>query len=229
MTRYEQILQRMHSVTRTRTQVELAMLLEIKQSSISDAKKRQSVPGDWYMKLFEKIGVNPDWLKKGTGPIYLRTDAGYFPSNGDGTTIKPDLLIDPLSISELVTVYSMRADDAKESFPLIPHKPAGKMAVSKTYTGDGIVVLKVDNDAASPTVRRGAYIGIDTLCTHPVSGEIFAISMPYEGIILRKLFWKQDENCFILRAENKEFPDIYINAEQKIHIFGRLSWVIQKL
>ena len=72
---YEKTIERIKAVTRTRTQNELAEILAIRQSSIADAKRRQSVPGAWYMTLFEKLGVNPDWLKSGIGPVYLRTEA----------------------------------------------------------------------------------------------------------------------------------------------------------
>ena len=54
-----------------RTQVELAAVLDIKQSSISDAKRRKGVPSDWLIKLFEKKQINPDWIRCGTNAKYL--------------------------------------------------------------------------------------------------------------------------------------------------------------
>lgn len=76
---FTEIYERIKLAANCRTQVELAELLNIRQSSISDAKRRDSVPGDWYMKLFERFGLNPDWLKYGVGPLYLRTEKGYCP------------------------------------------------------------------------------------------------------------------------------------------------------
>lgn len=55
-----------------RTQVELAKVLEIKQSSISDAKRRKAVPADWLMKLYEKKRINPEWLRSGIGSKWLQ-------------------------------------------------------------------------------------------------------------------------------------------------------------
>ena len=89
---YEETMARIKTVSRTQTQTELAKLLEASQSSVAEAKRRQSIPADWYLKLFEKLGVNPDWLKKGNGPVYLRTEAGYVPSDGDGPPIDPRLV-----------------------------------------------------------------------------------------------------------------------------------------
>ena len=60
---YEETMARIKTVSRTQTQTELAKLLEVSQSSVAEAKRRQSIPADCYLKLFEKLGVNPDWLK----------------------------------------------------------------------------------------------------------------------------------------------------------------------
>ena len=54
-----------------RTQVELASLLEIQQSSISDAKRRKNIPAEWRVKLFEKKRINPEWILNGTSAKYL--------------------------------------------------------------------------------------------------------------------------------------------------------------
>ena len=54
MTFFQEVYDRIRCATNARTQTELAAVLEIRQSSISDAKRRNSIPSDWYMKLFEK-------------------------------------------------------------------------------------------------------------------------------------------------------------------------------
>ena len=54
-----------------RTQAESAAVLNIRQSSISDAKKRKSIPADWRVKLFEKKRINPEWILYGDGAKYL--------------------------------------------------------------------------------------------------------------------------------------------------------------
>lgn len=52
------------------TQAELAECLEISQSSISDAKRRESIPSDWLIKLHDKFRLNIDYLRFGTGSMH---------------------------------------------------------------------------------------------------------------------------------------------------------------
>lgn len=65
-------LDRVYETAGCRTQTELAKFLGMRQSSISDAKKRGSIPADWLRTLWRKKGVNPDWILTGHGPKGLR-------------------------------------------------------------------------------------------------------------------------------------------------------------
>ena len=224
---YKETIERIKAVTHTRTQTALAEILEIRQSSISDAKRRQSVPGAWYMTLFEKLGVNPDWLKSGIGPVYLRTEVGYIPGDGDGKPLAPGLLGSPLSQPALVTMYAMRGDDTGNGAAVATLRPTGSILLPRAYAREGIVVLAVDNDAAAPTVRRGAYVGIDTRADCPALGELFAITLPHGEIVLRRLLW--DEDYFRLCAENPAYPDRRIRLARTEWILGRLAWVMQEM
>lgn len=65
---FEAAMERIKSVTGARTQVQLAEALEIRQSSISDAKRRASIPAEWLLKLQRKHQVFADWFLTGEGP-----------------------------------------------------------------------------------------------------------------------------------------------------------------
>ena len=77
---FDQALERIKKATGARTQVQLAEILGIRQSSISDAKRRNSVPADWYLKLYRIYGLNPDWLADSIEPVYLKPGMGKFPA-----------------------------------------------------------------------------------------------------------------------------------------------------
>ncbi|WP_288956762.1 helix-turn-helix domain-containing protein [uncultured Desulfovibrio sp.] len=70
---FKEAMGRIQIVTGCGTQEELASLLGIRQSSISDAKKRGSIPSDWLLTLWRKKGVNPDWIMWGQGAQWLQT------------------------------------------------------------------------------------------------------------------------------------------------------------
>ena len=54
-----------------RTDVELAAFLGTKQSLISDARRRNTVPAEWLIVLLRLKKINPDWILTGQGPRCL--------------------------------------------------------------------------------------------------------------------------------------------------------------
>ena len=65
-------LSRVFEAAGCRTQSELAEFLGVRQSSISDAKKRGSVPADWLLTLLCKKWINPTWVLTGQGARMLQ-------------------------------------------------------------------------------------------------------------------------------------------------------------
>ena len=209
MTFFQEVYDRIRCATNARTQTELAAVLEIRQSSISDAKRRNSIPSDWYMKLFEKFGLNPDWIKSGTGPMFLKIDQVYTPVEGppEGFHEEPAHYADPNAISTLTKVYSTQC----------------------AYE-EGHPAPDIESDSFSPLVRRGAYVGVDTSRTHPISGEVYAVYMPHEGVALKRLFLDGDHDRFILRTEQPAHPGVALLPQDcPGRILGRVSWVLQNV
>ena len=52
-----------------RTQVVLADILDIRQSSISDAKRRASIPAEWLLHLYMQYNIRPEYILNGSLPI----------------------------------------------------------------------------------------------------------------------------------------------------------------
>lgn len=229
MTFFQEVYDRVRFATNTKTQAELATILEIRQSSISDAKRRDSVPPEWYIKLFEKFGLNPDWIKQGIGPMYLRTEQGYIPRELPlaGVHETPIHYGDPISKSVLNTVFSMRCEyDGGNSFPIL--QSIGKIALPQPYTGPSILVFQTESDAFLPLIRRYTYLGVNTNFTHPQSGEIYAILMPHEGIVLKRLFLNTQKDGFCLCTDQNDSHKSFLPAKEcPTRILGRLAWVFQ--
>lgn len=83
---------------------------------------------------------------------------------------------------------------------------SGKIALPQSYVNAQTLVFHIESDSFSPLVRRGAYVGVDTSRTHPISGEVYAVYMPHEGVALKRLFLDGDHDRFILRTEQPPIP-----------------------
>ncbi|WP_285905723.1 helix-turn-helix domain-containing protein [Pseudodesulfovibrio pelocollis] len=63
--RFEGAMGRIRQVFGVRTQVELAERLGVRQSSVSDAKRRCSIPAEWLLTIWRATGASPDWIMEG--------------------------------------------------------------------------------------------------------------------------------------------------------------------
>jgi len=222
--------QRIQFATNTRTQVELANVLEIRQSSISDAKRRNSIPSDWYMKLFEKFGLSPDWLRHGTGPMYLRTERGYTPQEFSPAGAQESAHYgNPAAKSTIVTVHSMHClPDSSDGVPALA--AVGKLSLPSSFAGPDMLVLRMSAHNMAPTVQRGAYCGVDTADAMPLSGSVFVLRDMHEGLLMRRIFLDSDRGRYLLRSDAGGYPEGATPAgELAERIMGRVSWVIQEL
>lgn len=232
MVNFDEIFERIKLATNTRTQMELAEALEIRQSSISDAKRRNSVPADWYMKLFESFGLSPDWLKKGTGPMFLRTNQGYSPVDApvESTTGRrmfesAGQYSEPDAKNVVVAVYS----------PLEPYSAdlnapsVGKLNIPMSFAMPGLYVVRVEASSMEPGIRRGAYVGMDTAQKKVVSGELYGVNLLYEGVAIKRVYLDAPNNCYIMRSENPTHPEIILPIDGKGAIVGRVAWLLQKM
>ena len=231
MSTFTEVFERIKQATSTRTQVELAEVLDIRQSSISDAKRRNSVPSDWYMKLFEKYGLNPDWLKHGTRPMYLKSETGYEPHDGpaaDKVMEDVSFYAEPESKGRTVTVFSMQGEEEGQK-GWKPRKVA-KLNIPLSLAKPSIMVVRVDSSAMEPLLRRGAYVGVDTDHKTVLSGELFAVYVPFEGLSVKRVFLDDVNRRFILRTESPGHPEQYLPVgEHAERIIGRVVWVLQEL
>lgn len=232
MINFDEIFERIKQATNTRTQVELAEVLDIRQSSISDAKRRNSVPADWYMKLFESFGLNPDWLKKGSGPMFLRTEQGYTPVEGPADNASGKLLFEaatqynePDAKNVVVTVHSPLQPYDLES----PANSIGKLSIPMSFAHPGLYVIKVEASSMEPSIRRGAYVSLNTTQTTVVSGELYGINLPYEGVVIKRVYLDAHNNQYIMRSEHPAHPEITMPIGDNKFIVGRVSWLLQQM
>lgn len=69
-------LKRLMLVTETTSLSGLARYLGVRQSAVSDARRRGAMPAEWFIGLMQIMNLNPEWILTGKGQPYL--DAGTY-------------------------------------------------------------------------------------------------------------------------------------------------------
>lgn len=116
-------LSRVFEAAGCQTQVALANLLGIRQSSISDAKRRNRIPAKWLVTLLLLRGANPEWILHGTGPKHIARETlaeGAAKANGAAHGTKApasDRILDCVSTQDLINELLRRVADDTDTRP----------------------------------------------------------------------------------------------------------------
>ncbi len=220
---FEEAMERIKKATGARTQVQLAEVLDVRQSSISDAKRRCSVPSDWFLKLYRSHGLNPNWLSDGHDPVYLNpakaavseenllreAPASYGRSNSKGRVV-------PVSS----TAGAEPGADAWQPLPI------EDLNIPETFYRPGLLVVRLDASGMEPVLLRGAFVGIDREQTQHPDGALCAVHFPHQGLLIRRVYYQDGQ--FVLRAAEAGHADLHVPAaEMAARTVGRVIWVLQ--
>ncbi len=221
---FEDAFERIKKATGLRTQVEVAKLLDIRQSSISDAKRRKSVPDGWLIKLYQTYGLNPNWILEGDQPQFLGEPKGGAlavkdPVEGYGPR-KPRF--------HNVVVSAMTAGDSLDG----PWKecPVESLTISDKFHRPHLLVVKMDEDDMEPIIRRNAYVGVDKDRKTIRSGALYAMDIPVEGLVIKRVTYDSEHSRLILKSDNPDHETQYLPIDEaKDRVVGRVIWTLQEL
>jgi phage repressor protein C with HTH and peptisase S24 domain len=221
--RFDEAFDRIKKATGMRTQVEIAKLLDIRQSSISDAKRRQSIPDSWLIKLFQIYNLNPNWLLDGEAPQFLGEERGgalQVRELGEAYGRKPR--------HHQVPVCAMALPDGAEG----PWQEVvtEQLTVPEPFHRASLLVVRMDENDMEPCIHRGAYVGIDKDRKAIRSGALYAIDMPVEGLVIKRIVHDTENARLILQSENQRHADQILPADTAVdRVLGRVVWVFQEI
>lgn len=231
MSYFDEVYERVRFATNARTQTDLARMLGIQQSGISDARRRQSFPPDWYIKLHDKFGLSLEWLRWGSGSMYSRDNAARLHEGSGDVSPAGGLREDSCAISPAQGVLTRVLDaacDYKDGDPVPEFVVHDHMVFPRTLLEEGVLVFLVRAGGMEPTLRKGALVGVATLQRQLVSGEVFALLLPHEGVTFRRIVQDSESGLFLLCFDQAGLPRTRVPVETlQNRILGKAIWALQ--
>lgn len=215
ITYFERVYARIATLVNGQNQANVAAALGIKQSSVSAAKKKASIPSDWYISLYDRYGVSIDWLRFGTPPMYV----GKLPP------LMPNLGVEEPPSSSFFEVPVYHTNVNREKTPIGYDKKEDILLPEKLREVANLIFYH-QAKGMEPYILQHAIVGISTQNKSLISGEIFAFLSPLEGVIFRRVAIMEDE--VLLCSEQQNIPPIPMSGEKfKSSLIGKVMWTIQ--
>ncbi len=109
-----------------------------------------------------------------------------------------------------VQVFRFKGDG--DLMELAKFEPLDTILIPKQLHQEGFVVIYNKGDSMEKLIMDGASVVIDTTSCNIISGSIYALSIPWEGCILRECH--SEPNGVLLRPYNRNYPVSTINWEE---------------
>jgi len=193
------------------TQEDLAKRLNITPPTLSKYENGHRIPhADFLERLVEIVECDPAWLLTGKD-VFDDPKVGTHRNVGDFVTLD---------------VYAPAK--GKNEKVLFMGEPVGVVQVPRRVVKPTLSALLVEEPAMSPTIVNKAVVLVDRADTEVLSGCVYALWLPVEGVAIRRVFVGTREA--IIKADNPVYPHFSTPPEMlPDHILGRVKWIGQEL
>lgn len=210
---FDLFLKRTFEATGAGSQNELAAILKINRSAITQARNKDSVPAKWLLKLYRKYGLNPDWLETGEGRTFLKQADAVESEFKNIPKVKARLCAGGGSFevgSEIEGYYAFRRE-----------------WLSSKGNSNKMVLMDIFGNSMQPELRDGDTVLVDESQKDILSGAMYAVGVE-DTIMVKRV--EKHPNRLALLSDNRDYSPIYLQFEELdgIRIIGKVIWVCRE-
>ncbi|OQY12892.1 MAG: transcriptional regulator [Desulfobacteraceae bacterium 4572_19] len=211
--KFNLFLSRIFEATGINSRMELADILKINRSAITQASKRNSIPEKWLLNLFRRYGLNPEWMETGLGEKFIKKNS--LKESG----IKR---IPKVRARLCAGGGSFESDSDVDGYYFFQHEWLSKKGVP-----DKMVLMDVFGNSMQPEIREGDTVLIDESQVDIFSGAIFAVGVD-DTIMIKRLEKHPDK--LVLLSDNRDYAPVYLerNAINSLRVIGKVIWVCRE-
>jgi phage repressor protein C with HTH and peptisase S24 domain len=214
MADFDSFFKRLKGDGRVASQKELASVLGIDNSAVSQAKRRNSVPINWIRKISEQFELNPEWLESGVGKKDLNG------GKAGGTEF------------DIVPKVKARLSAGGGSFEVEPDIEGYYSFQRQWLLQKGnprkMVLMDVSGNSMEPEIRDGDTALIDLSRTEILAGAIYAIGVD-DTVMVKRVEKLPDK--LVLISDNKRYDPVYLQGNEiiSVRILGKVIWICREL
>ena len=212
------------------SQAELAGLLGVHRSAVTQAKRKDAVPKAWVLAVSRRTGADPDWLEFGR---QRRGGAGLAGAGERGRTgISREEALAADGVFAAVPKVRARLSAGGGSF-----EAGGEVEQFYPFRQDWLrakgqpsrmVLMDVVGNSMEPEIRHGDMVLIDQGQTAVVAHGVYAVGL--EDTVLVKRVEKRPGQLVLL-SDNRDYAPIVLAGDEldALRIIGRVLWVGREL
>jgi phage repressor protein C with HTH and peptisase S24 domain len=196
------------------TLAELAGILHVNRSAVTQARKKGSVPATWLLSLYKVHGLNPEWLETGRGPRLLK------PHDGDRSGYHH---VPKVQARLCAGGGSFEVDENIEGYYAFK-----RSWLQRRGTAERMVLMDVFGNSMTPEIKDGDAVLIDQSQNDIIAGAIYAVGVD-ETIMVKRV--EKHPGKLVLLSDNRDYAPIFLSGDEigSIRIIGKVLWICREL
>ena len=196
------------------SQTDLARVLGVNRSAVTQARKKGAIPERWLLRLYRAYGINPEWLETGRGGTFIGRHAEESSSFEKIPKVSARLCAGNGSFEvggDVQNYYSFR-----------------KAWLTKRGVPGQMVLLDIFGNSMEPEMRDGDTVLIDQSQKNILAGAIFAVGIE-DTIMVKRV--EKHPNKLVLRSDNRDYAPIFLEGDEaaQVRILGKVIWVCREI
>ena len=157
----------------------------------------------------------------------------YLPKSATIRRPAPNAPVEKADADGSVTIHVYALAGAGPAFDLEENDPLATIRVPLEYAMQCDSALLVKGDSMAWTIKSGGVVGVIRRNFDFVSGEVYAVRLPYEGLSIKRVIVDAASGEYVIRSDNpdkEKYPDRRLSiTEYTDIILGRVVWVWQQI
>jgi SOS-response transcriptional repressor LexA len=187
------------------SQQELAGMLGVNRSAVTQAKRRGVVPEGWVWKLAKRLGVDPDWLEGGV-------EGGRL--GGEDFAAVPKV-----QARLCAGGGSFEVEGCVEGYHAFRREWLNRK-------GDpaSMVLMDVFGNSMEPEVREGDTALVDQSQQRVLAGGIYAVGLE-DTVMLKRV--EKRPGAVVLHSDNPDYAPVVLHGDEAMQarIIGKVVWL----
>lgn len=203
---FETFISRVYRTTNIRSQNQLAVVLGIHRSAVTQAKRHDRVPRQWIYKLAEACQIDADRLL-------------YDSSTGDSGYV--------VWIPRVKARLSAGGGSFETESGVKNSLPFERSLIQHLGAVSEMVLMDVVGDSMEPNIKAGDAVMIDRSQTDVVAGGIYAVGID-DTIMVKRL--EKHPGKLVLISDNSAYGAVFIDhGNENVRVLGRVVWLGRRI
>ncbi len=200
------------------SQQQLAVLLGVNRSAVTQAKRRDAVPDKWMHILARDYGLRPEWLATGRGAAQQGAQQAHA---APPAPPQPGNYVEVPKVRARLCAGGGSFEVGAEVEEFFVFK---QQWLQRKGSPGHMVLMDVFGNSMEPEIKEGDTVLVDQRQNQIMAGSIYAVGVE-DTVMIKRL--EKRPSALVLLSDNTDYAPVLLQGDEleNVRIIGKVVWI----